>query len=194
MPWMEERSGGGFDQVAAAEQVSRPLLPAPVKGQRSRHSGEGAAPGCGGAAVEQAGGTEDERARADRGDTKRIEAHGRRTSRHPGAALPRRGRRQAIVTSQGGVSAKPCRATAARPPARVTGPGMHDRDCLDRRRNAQPSRRRRSFRPRRSALHRVIEHDAEAGRFVTFAHSRLSQDAVAAMRRDGTPKLAPRRR
>jgi hypothetical protein len=70
----KERAGGGFDQVASAEQVSRPLLPAPtVKGQRSRHSGEEAAPGCGGAAVEQAGGTEDERAGADRGDTKRIE-------------------------------------------------------------------------------------------------------------------------
>jgi hypothetical protein len=75
-------------KVAPAERLSRPLLPAPVKGQRSRHSGEGAAPGCGGAAVEQAGGTEDERAGANRGDTKRVEAHGRRTSRHPGPALP----------------------------------------------------------------------------------------------------------
>jgi hypothetical protein len=43
-------------------------------------------------------------------------------------------------------------------------------------------------------LYTVVENDAEAGRFVTFAHSRLSQDAVAAVRRDGTPKLAPRRR
>jgi hypothetical protein len=39
----------------------------------------------------------------------------------------------------------------------------------------KPSRRRRSLRPRRAALRRVIEHDAEAGRFVTFAHSGLSQ-------------------
>ena len=53
----KERASRGFDQVAPAERVSRPLLPAPVKGQRSRHSGEGAAPSCGGAAVEQAGGT-----------------------------------------------------------------------------------------------------------------------------------------
>jgi hypothetical protein len=65
----KERAGGGFDQVGAGEQVSRPLLPAPVK----------------------------------------------------------------------------------------------------------PSRRRRSFRPGRSALHRVIEHSAGAGRFVAFAHSGLSQ-------------------
>jgi hypothetical protein len=43
----------------------------------------------------------------------------------------------------------------------------------------KPSKRRRSFRPRRSALHRVIEHDAEAGRFVTFAHSRSSPLTVA---------------
>ena len=43
--------------------------------------------------------------------------------------------------------------------------------------------RRRSFRPRRSALHRVIEHDAEAGRFVTFAHSRRARDTIAAVRR-----------
>jgi hypothetical protein len=42
-----------------------------------------------------------------------------------------------------------------------------DRDPLDRRQDARgPSRRRRSFRPRRSALHRVIEQDAEASRFV----------------------------
>ena len=44
----------------------------------------------------------------------------------------------------------------------------------------KPSRRRRSFRPRRSALRRVIEHDAEAGRFVTFAHSRLRSRPCAA--------------
>jgi hypothetical protein len=43
----------------------------------------------------------------------------------------------------------------------------------------KPSRRRRSFRPRRAALRRVIEHDAEAGRFVTFAHSRSSPLTVA---------------
>jgi len=72
----KERAGGGFDQVAPAEQVSRPLLPAPtVKGQRSRHSGEEAAPGCGGAAVEQAGGTEDER-------PVQTEATRRESSRH----------------------------------------------------------------------------------------------------------------
>jgi hypothetical protein len=47
--------------------------------------------------------------------------------------------------------------------------GTRDRDRLDCPRTARPSRQRRSFRPRRSAL------QAEMGRFVTFAHSRLSQ-------------------
>jgi hypothetical protein len=93
MPGMrEERAGGGLDQVAPAERVSRPLQPAPVKGQRSRHSGEGAAPGCGGAAVEQAGGTEDERAGANRGDTKRVEAHGKANIAASWTRAPRRGR------------------------------------------------------------------------------------------------------
>jgi hypothetical protein len=34
----KERAGGGFDQVGAGEQVSRPLLPAPVKPSRRRRS------------------------------------------------------------------------------------------------------------------------------------------------------------
>ena len=62
--------GRWFDQVAPAQRVSRPLLPAPVKGRRSRHSGEGGAPGCG--AGHRAGPRQC--AGANRGDTKRVEA------------------------------------------------------------------------------------------------------------------------
>jgi hypothetical protein len=56
----------------------------------------------------------------------------------------------------------------------------------------KPSRRRRSLRPHRAALRRVIEHDAEAGRFVTFAHSRRARDTIADMPR-WHPSWPPRR-
>jgi hypothetical protein len=116
----KERAGGGCDQMAAAERVSRPLLPAPVKGQRSRHSGEGAAPGCDGAAVEQAGSAEDKGAGAD--DTQRIQAaqegehRGILELRWPAeAAADDRHRRAACRRNRP-------KATTVRPPARATGP------------------------------------------------------------------------
>jgi hypothetical protein len=37
--------------------------------------------------------------------------------------------------------------------------------------------------PRSSSSTRIAEHDAEAGRFVTFAHSRRARDTIAAVRR-----------
>jgi hypothetical protein len=50
----EEGTGSGFDQVAPADRLSRPLLPAPsVKGRQSRQPGDAAAPGgCQGPAGE----------------------------------------------------------------------------------------------------------------------------------------------
>jgi hypothetical protein len=67
-----------------------------------------------------------------------------------------------IDPSQGGVSAKPCRRRQSGHLASATGTGdMGDRDRFDRRQKARSHR-----------------DDAEAARFVTFAHSRLSQDAL----------------
>jgi hypothetical protein len=90
------------------------------------------------------------------GDTERIEAHGkaniaasRTRARQPG--LP-----QTIVTRRAARPRnRPGRRQSDRRP-RATGPPRSPAG------RARRSRQRRSFRPRQSALHRVIEHDAEA--------------------------------
>jgi hypothetical protein len=64
---------------------------------------------------------------------------------------------QTIVKSQGGASAELCRATTARPAGEGDRTGrLRDRDHLDRRQDVRSHRDdARSFRPRRSALHRL---------------------------------------
>ena len=118
------------------------------------------APRCGRAPVEQAGG----------GGTKRIEAAPGDARRHPELR-----RQPGTGADHGSQRSRHVGGTVPGDDSQAAGEGdrtrgMRDRDRLDRRQNgARPSRRHRSFRPRRSALHRVIEHGAEAGRFVTFA-------------------------
>ena len=95
-------------------------------------------------------------------------------ARHPGPP-------QTIVTSQGGASANPCRATTVRPPGqRDRTRGVRDRDRLDRRQNTRGHRDDTDRSAHVDRLYTVIEDNAEAGRFVASAHSRLCQHVPCA--------------